>query len=154
MHVHIQNLDFISNELNDGIKKLTWLQQKDEGIDVKGGIKIAEEALGMVAGAIQYVGKATDDAADVKRVEEVLAFVRQEKVILVRYTGDMLTESITVLNQSANKMYKSMQKVKSLAKGVKNKAVDIRDWTESFDELGTKVDSDIKETWKVILLDW
>lgn len=51
-------------------------------------------------------------------------------------------------------MLGSMQKVKSLAYSVKTKGQDIKDWMESFDELGTKVNKEIKETWKVVLKDW
>jgi len=51
-------------------------------------------------------------------------------------------------------MYASMQKVKSLAMMVREKAIDIKDWMESFDELGNRVDSDVKDTWKVVLKDW
>jgi hypothetical protein len=51
-------------------------------------------------------------------------------------------------------MYMSMQKVKSLGLRVKGQAEDIRDWMESFEELGTKVDDDIRETWKTVLEDW
>jgi len=65
-----------------------------------------------------------------------------------------LTNSIIDLNRSANKMYGSMQKVKSMAYAVREKAMDIKDWMESFEELGTKVDQDVKDTWKVVLQDW
>lgn len=51
-------------------------------------------------------------------------------------------------------MYGSMQKVKSMAYAVREKAMDIKDWMESFEELGTKVDQDVKDTWKVVLQDW
>tara|TARA_B110000503_G_C6886839_1_gene305055 strand:- start:83 stop:238 length:156 start_codon:yes stop_codon:yes gene_type:complete len=51
-------------------------------------------------------------------------------------------------------MYDSMQKVKSLAFTVRERGMDIKDWMESFEELGTRIDSDIKETWKVVLQDW
>ena len=47
-----------------------------------------------------------------------------------------------------------MQKVKSMAYAVREKAIDIKDWMESFDELGNKVDQDVKDTWKVVLKDW
>jgi len=47
-----------------------------------------------------------------------------------------------------------MQKVKSLAFVVKDKAEDIKEWMESFEELGTKVTADHRETWKVVLEDW
>jgi len=40
-----------------------------------------------VQGAVSYVSEATDEAADVKRVEEVLGFIRQDKVLLVKYAG-------------------------------------------------------------------
>lgn len=107
-----------------------------------------------VKGAVGYVSDATDEAADVKRVEEVLGFIRQDKVLLVKYAGQKLTDGIIDLNRSANKMYGSMQKVKSLAMMVREKAIDIKDWMESFDELGNRVDSDVKDTWKVVLKDW
>lgn len=68
-----------------------------------------------VKGAVGYVSDATDEAADVKRVEEVLGFIRQDKVLLVKYAGQKLTDGIIDLNRSANKMYASMQKVKTLA---------------------------------------
>lgn len=69
------------------------------------GIEEVEEAANLVEGALKYINKASDKIADVKRVEEVLAFIRNEKVILVKYTGDNLTASITGLNRSANKLY-------------------------------------------------
>jgi len=84
----------------------------------------------------------------------VLGFIRQEKVLLVKYAGNKLTNSIVDLNRSANKMYGAMQKVKSMAYAVREKAIDIKDWMESFDELGNKVDQDVKDTWKVVLKDW
>lgn len=103
---------FIENDLHNGMKKLQWLQENNSDSE---GLDVADEALELVSGAINYVNTASDEAAEVKRIEEVLAFIREKKVILVRYTGDMLTQSITSLNRSANKMYGSMQKVKSMA---------------------------------------
>lgn len=40
-----------------------------------------------VKGAVDYISSATDEAADVKRVEEVLGFIREKKVLLVKYSG-------------------------------------------------------------------
>lgn len=154
MDIRIQNMMFIENDLHDGMKKLQWLEENETVKNAKQGLEIAEEAMDKVKGAISYVNSATDEAADVKRVEEVLGFIREQKVTLVRYTGDMLTKSIQDLNRSANKMYDSMQKVKSLAFTVRERGMDIKDWMESFEELGTRIDSDIKETWKVVLQDW
>lgn len=154
MDIRIQNMMFIENDLHDGMKKLQWLEENETVKNAKQGLEIAEEAMDKVKGAISYVNSATDEAADVKRVEEVLGFIREQKVTLVRYTGDMLTKSIQDLNRSANKMYDSMQKVKSLAFTVRERGLDIKDWMESFEELGTRIDSDIKETWKVVLQDW
>ena len=154
MDIRIQNMMFIENDLHDGMKKLQWLKENETVKNAKQGLEIAEEAMDKVKGAISYVNSATDEAADVKRVEEVLGFIREQKVTLVRYTGDMLTKSIQDLNRSANKMYDSMQKVKSLAFTVRERGLDIKDWMESFEELGTRIDSDIKETWKVVLQDW
>jgi hypothetical protein len=74
-----------------------------------GGLEVADDALEVVAGAVEYVHEVADEAGDVKRLEEVLGYVRKEKVLLVKYSGEMLTETIAGLNMSAHKMYSSMQ---------------------------------------------
>ena len=91
MDTRIQNMMFIEEDLGNGIQKLQWLAENNVVGNDDQGLHVAEEALDKVAGAITYVNQATDEAADVKRIEEVLGFIREKKVILKRYTGDMLT---------------------------------------------------------------
>tara|TARA_B110000503_G_C6886839_1_gene305056 strand:- start:314 stop:571 length:258 start_codon:yes stop_codon:yes gene_type:complete len=77
MDIRIQNMMFIENDLHDGMKKLQWLEENETVKNAKQGLEIAEEAMDKVKGAISYVNSATDEAADVKRVEEVLGFIRE-----------------------------------------------------------------------------
>ena len=69
------------------MKTLQWLEENNMVENAKQGIEIAEKAMDKVQGAVAYVSEATDEAADVKRVEEVLGFIRQDKVLLVKYAG-------------------------------------------------------------------
>jgi hypothetical protein len=56
---------------------------------------------------------------------------------------------------SAKEMYEAVRKVKSMAHAVKYKALDIKKWMQSFDDLPRdKVTAVHKETWKVMLKDW
>jgi len=101
------------------------------------------------------VKESTDDAADVTRVEEVLNFVKQQATTLERYAGDKLTKTIIKMTMSAKDMYEAIQKVKKMAHAVKYKALDIKKWMQSFDELPRdKVTELHKETWRSMLKDW
>jgi hypothetical protein len=55
------------------------------------------DAVETVQDAADYVADASADAADVTRVQEVLAFIRKEATVLQRYAGDKLKDSIVAL---------------------------------------------------------
>ena len=115
--------------------------------EIKDGAKTAGEVLevvskgaGLIKDAVEWSGEAADKAADVKRVKAVMKFIKDEQNVLVEYTGDLLSESITSLSLGANNITSVLEDVHYLAKTVKSHTKDAKDYLEMMDEDGIKDD--------------
>ena len=73
-------------------------------LDEPSGLEEVDDALTLVSGAVAYVSEVSEEAGDVERVKEVLSFMKKEAVILVKYSGEMLTTSLMSLTNSATTM--------------------------------------------------
>ena len=78
------------------LKKLIHLKDADEFkvLDDADEFKVLEDALGFLSSAVGYVDDVSKEAGDVKRVEQVLAFLKKESIILVKYGRDALIKSL------------------------------------------------------------
>merc|ERR1712110_1160232 len=93
-------------------------------------MNVVERGAGMVNDAIKWADKVTDEAADVNRIRGVLDFIRAEQSTLVQYAGSLLTKSISALSLNAHEITKSIEDVHFMAKSVKAKAIDTKDYIE------------------------
>jgi len=100
-----------------------------------------------VGAAVKWIDESSDKAADVERITAALNVVRDNRVTLVQYSEQLLDKSIKALTLSADQVYKAMQLVKSMAKIVKVKSVDTKEWMDSIAELDDP--QDMLDTWAV-----
>jgi hypothetical protein len=70
------------------------------------------------------------EAADVERIKGVLDFIKKEQVTLVQYAGKLLTHSISALSLNAHDIAKALEDVHFLARSVKSKSIDTKDYIE------------------------
>jgi len=58
---------------------MTAMMAVDKGLTiVDKGITVVERAAGLIGKGVEWADKVTDEAADVKRISEVLDFVKKE----------------------------------------------------------------------------
>lgn len=77
----------VEQRLEDQYQKMIWMEKTK----VEGGISTVNDALEVVNDSLEYAQDSVDSAADVKRVQDVLDFVRSEAQIIQRYAGPELT---------------------------------------------------------------
>lgn len=73
----------VEQRLEDQYQKMIWMEKTK----TEGGMSTMNDALEVVNDSLEYVEDSVDSAADVKRVQDVLNFVRSEATILQRYAG-------------------------------------------------------------------
>lgn len=119
-------------------------------------IDVVERGAKLAGEAISAIDNATDEAADVERIKGVLDFVKAEQATLVQYAGKLLTHSISALSLNAHDITKALEDVHFLAKGVKAKSIDTKDYIEMQDELAgdkklSTISDDQLDLWELTL---
>jgi len=110
-------------------------------------MEVVDKVGEFVGAAVKWIDESSDKAADVERITAALNVVRDNRVTLVQYSEQLLDKSIKALTLSADQVYKAMQLVKSMAKIVKVKSVDTKEWMDSIAELDDP--QDMLDTWAV-----
>jgi len=117
---------------------------------------VVERGADLVGKAIEWADKTTDEAADVERINGVLEFIRAEQSTLVQYAGKLLTHSISALSMNAHDITKALEDVHFMAKAVKSKSTDTKDYIEMQDELAgesklSTISPDQLDLWELTL---
>lgn len=117
---------------------------------------VVERGAALVGSAIEWADKTTDEAADVERINGVLEFIRQEQSTLVQYAGKLLTHSISALSLNAHDISKALEDVHFMARSVKSKSIDTKDYIELQDELAgesksSTISPDQLDLWELTL---
>jgi glycerate-2-kinase len=111
------------------------LQNNVDPATVKVAMEVVDKVGEFVGAAVKWIDESSDKAADVERITAALTVVRDNRVTLVQYSEELLDKSIKALVLSAHQVYGAMQLVKSMAKIVKTKSVDTKEWMDSIAEL-------------------
>lgn len=116
---------------------------------------VVNKGVNIIKDGIAWADEVTDKMANVEEVKALLSWVQDQSSLLVKYTGDMLTTSLVGLSTNANELMKSMQEVYFLAKSVKSKASDTRDYIQWQDDLAdggnATPNEDQMELWHITL---
>jgi glycerate-2-kinase len=111
------------------------LQNNIDPATVAVAMTVVDKVGEFVGAAVKWIDESSDKAADVERITAALTVVRDNRVTLVQYSEELLDKSIKALVLSAHQVYGAMQLVKSMAKIVKTKSVDTKEWMDSIAEL-------------------
>ena len=108
--IRIKNLAQLEKNLEEASQRLN---------DTDGQIRVVD-ALDNVQTAIRYVSKVVDDEdeSDARRINDILIFAKEERMAIVKYSDNALTENLKVLNKNASSMYALNQDMKSMAQRV------------------------------------
>jgi hypothetical protein len=123
------------------------LQNNIDPATVAVAMTVVDKVGEFVGAAVKWIDESSDKAADVERITAALSVVRDNRVTLVQYSEELLDKSIKALVLSAHQVYGAMQLVKSMAKIVKTKSVDTKEWMDSLAELDDPQDQ--LDTWAV-----
>jgi len=151
-----QNLNAGKMELMNLLDPVSTMAAINGGLEIADKtITVVERTAGLIGKAVEWADKATDKAADTKRVTEVLDFIKKEQTTLVHYAGKLLTQSISLLSMNALEISNAVQDCYFLAKVVKAKSADTKIYIEAQDAIATGVmttlTDDQKELWKLTL---
>lgn len=128
----IENLEDMENELQNDVA----MAAVAAGVGVANqGMDIITKGSKLVGDALAWSDKVSDKAADVQKIKDILKFIEKEQSTLVLYAGKLLTKSIKGLSLQAHAITLALDEVHYLAKAVKVKSMDTRDFIEMQDEL-------------------
>ena len=136
----LQELDGFENGLiNVRDELLQYLQEEKSGEPTpeedKNNQEIVKKGIAFIGKAVVWADKVTDEAADVPRIKGVLDWVQQQQAILVKYTGDKLTETIKDLSLTTLEITQSLEDLYFLSDMVKIKTEDTKAYIMMQDEL-------------------
>jgi len=160
----IMNLRMLENnlggaklELQNMVDPITAIAAVKAGTEAADKVMdVVERGAKLVGDAVKWADQVTDEAADVERIKGVLDFIKQEQHVLVQYAGKLLTQSISALSLNAHDITKALEDVHFLARAVKSKSIDTKDYIEMQDELAggaklSKMTQDQLDLWQLTL---
>lgn len=123
-------------DIQNLVDPMTVIAGVKAGTEAAGAVMdVVERGAALIGDAIEWADKTTDEAADVDRINGVLEFIRAEQTTLVQYAGKLLTHSISALSLNAHDITKALEDVHFMARAVKSKSIDTKDYIQMQDEL-------------------
>lgn len=103
----------------------------------------------MIGEGTKWAEKEAERLADVKRINEVLEFVRKEKKTLETYAEGMLSTVMTTLYATSSDLAVALKDVNYLATDMKNKAINTKEYINMVDE--AEDPEEYIEVWEITL---